>query len=294
MSSPAETYAAMCEVARHKIMAPWHVQIVQGVLAGCYVALGGLLAITFEAGFDETVSHTLGMLVGGAVFPMGLIAVVTTGANLFTGNCMYIVPPLLNGTLPRGRTIAFLVLSWFTNFAGCLFVDYVISYQGEWVQKDPVKTWMQGVAEGKVSHSWLTTFVRGLGANWLVCLAMWQAIAAKDGVSKVLGVWFPVFAFTALGFEHSIANMFYIVTGMQVGGNCTVVQFLVDNEVPVTLGNFVSGFFFLGVVAWMSYDKRFQGDGVSNGDVVRQISELTHAQKDVGNGRRDALLQGEP
>merc|ERR1712070_258202 len=202
-------------------------------------------------------------------------AVVTTGANLFTGNCMYIVPPLLNGTLPRGRTIAFLVLSWFTNFAGCLLVDYGISYGGEFVQKDPVKSWMQGVATGKVSHGWLTTFVRGLGANWLVCLAMWQAIAANDGVSKVLGVWFPVFAFTAIGYEHSIANMFYIVTGMQVGADVTVWQFLWDNEVPVTLGNFVSGFFFLGVVAWMSYDKQFQVAAGSNGEVTRQISELT-------------------
>merc|ERR1712054_94177 len=90
-----------------------------------------------------------------------------------------------------------------------------------------------GVAEGKVSHSWGTTFVRGIGANWLVCLAMWQALAAKDGVSKILGVWFPVFAFTALGFEHSIANMFYIVTGMQVGADVSFLQFMVNNEVPV-------------------------------------------------------------
>jgi formate/nitrite transporter len=248
----------MVELAHQKVMAPWHVQAVQGVMAGCYVALGGLLAVTFEAGFDEAAGKTLGMLVGGAVFPMGLIAVVFTGANLFTGNCMYIVPALLNGSLPRARVIAFLVLSWFTNFTGCLLVDYIISFQGEWVQQDPVASWMRTVAAGKVSHSWLTTFVRGIGANWLVCLAMWQALAAKDGVSKILGVWFPVFAFTALGFEHSIANMFYIVTGMQVGADVSFLQFMVNNEVPVTLGNFLAGFLCLGVVAWLSYDARFQ------------------------------------
>lgn len=87
---------------------------------------------------------------------------------------------------------------------------------------------------------------------------MWQALAAKDGVSKILGVWFPVFAFTAIGFEHSIANMFYIITGMQVGAQVSVVQFVLSNEVPVTLGNFLAGFLCLGVVAWLSYDPRFQ------------------------------------
>jgi formate/nitrite transporter len=258
MSSPAETYATMVDTTREKILAPLHIQVLQGVLAGCYVALGGLLAVTFEAGFEQASSKTLGMFVGGAVFPMGLIAVVFTGANLFTGNCMYIVPALLNGSLPRHRVVGFLVLSWFTNFAGCLIVDYAVSFGGEWVQNDPVASWMQKVAEGKVSHSWGTTFVRGIGANWLVCLAMWQALAAKDGVSKILGVWFPVFAFTAIGFEHSIANMFYIVTGMQVGAKVSIGQFLWNNEVPVTLGNFVAGFLCLGVVAWLSYDPRFQ------------------------------------
>jgi formate/nitrite transporter len=171
---------------------------------------------------------------------------------------MYIVPALLNGSLPRARVVAFLVLSWFTNFTGCLLVDYIISYQGEWVQQEPVASWMRTVAEGKVSHSWMTIFVRGIGANWLVCLAMWQALAAKDGISKILGVWFPVFAFTALGFEHSIANMFYIVTGMQVGADVSFLQFMVNNEVPVTLGNFLAGFLCLGVVAWLSYDARVQ------------------------------------
>jgi len=258
MSSPAETYTTMVDATRKKILAPWHVQVLQYDSAGCYVALGGLLAVTFEAGFNQVASKPVTMLVGGAVFPMGLIAVVLTGANLFTGNCMYVVPSLLNGDLPRLRVVGFLVLSWFTNFTGCLIVDYVISFSGEWVQSDPLASWMRSVAEGKVSHSWSTTFVRGIGANWLVCLAMWQALAAKDGVSKFFGVWFPVFAFTAIGFEHSIANMFYIISGMQVGAKVSIGQFLLNNEVPVTLGNFLAGFLCLGVVAWLSYDPRFQ------------------------------------
>merc|ERR1712150_99398 len=127
---------------------------------------------------------------------------------------------------------------------------------------------MHAVAEGKVSHPFHVAFVRGLGANWLVCLAMWQGMAGKDGISKILGVWFPVFAFTALGFEHSIANMFYIVTGMQVGADVSVSQFLPANELPVTLGNFFSGFVCLGLVAWMTYDARFTASVDTKADVL--------------------------
>lgn len=259
MASPSETYAYMVESSRAKILAPWHVQIIQGILAGCYVALGGLLAVTFEAGFSEH-GHAVSMIIGGAVFPMGLIGVVFTGANLFTGNCMYTVPALLNGDLPgqnpRSRAMLYLTLSWFTNFIGCLLVDFMISYAGGWIQDEPVVSFMKSVAVKKTSYSWGKAFVRGMGANWLVCLAMWQAMASKDGISKIFSVWWPVFAFTALGFEHSIANMFYIVTGMQVGAEVSLFDFLIQNEVPVTLGNWFAGAVFLGAAQWMTHDPK--------------------------------------
>merc|ERR1711990_753523 len=107
--------------------------------------------------------------------------------------------------------MAFLGLSWLSNFAGALLVDYAVSYGAGMVEKDDVVGWMKGVAEGKVSNTFGVAFLRGVGCNILVCLGMWQALAAKDGISKFFGVWFPVFAFTALGYEHCIANMFYIV-----------------------------------------------------------------------------------
>lgn len=268
----------MVESTQDKINAPWHIQAIQGIMAGCYVAIGGLFAITFEAGFNKQSGHSSGMLIGGAVFPMGLIAIVFTGANLFTGNCMYTAPVLLNGEVSRLRTIAFLGLSWLANFAGALFVDYAVSYGADMVEQDVVAAWMKGVAEGKVSHKFGVAILRGVGCNILVCLGMWQALAARDGASKFFGVWFPVFAFTALGFEHCIANMFYIVTGMQVGAAVTIGDFLISNEVPVTLGNFFAGFL-MGLVAWLSYDPRFH---------------QKKASSDCGSSARDVLISGSP
>jgi formate transporter len=131
MSSPQETYDAMATAGTAKIMMPWHKQMIQGFMAGAYVALGALFANLMEGKFthyadDEfEVAPGEANLIGGAVFPIGLIAIFMTGANLYTGNCMYIVPPLLNGTVPRLRALAWLAISWLSNFAGAGFVACV-------------------------------------------------------------------------------------------------------------------------------------------------------------------------
>ena len=99
----------------------------------------------------------------------------------------------------------------------------------------------------------------GVGANWLVCLAWWQAHSAQDTGSKMLAVWWPVFTFTAIGFEHSVANMFYISIGLLEGATPTASDALVNNLIPVTIGNFLGGGVLLGVVQWFTYDPRFAG-----------------------------------
>lgn len=98
--------------------------------------------------------------------------------------------------------------------------------------------------------------LRGIGANWLVCLAWWQAISSSDTGSKILAVWWPVFTFTAIGFEHSVANMFYVDIGLLEGAGPSFGQFLSHNLIPVTIGNFLGGALFLGVANWGSYDEQ--------------------------------------
>lgn len=121
----------MVAAGTSKIMMPWHKQMIQGFMAGAYVALGALFANLMEGKFthydddDFEVAPGEANLIGGAVFPIGLIAIFMTGANLYTGNCMYIVPPLINGNVPRLRAVAWLILSWLSNFAGAGFVACV-------------------------------------------------------------------------------------------------------------------------------------------------------------------------
>ena len=182
---------------------------------GRYVALGALFANLMEGKFthydgDEfEVAPGEANLIGGAVFPIGLIAIFMTGANLYTGNCMYIMPPLINGNVPRGRAVAWLIVSWLSNFAGAGFVAcvkfarsprcqptrspwslrrYFIAFQGQWTAKDPVKAYVMANATKKIDLPFAVAFLRGIGANWLVCLAWWQAISSKDTASKILSV----------------------------------------------------------------------------------------------------------
>ena len=271
MPSPEETYNLMVRAGVDKIMAPWQKQILQGIMAGAYVALGALFANLMEGGiYDKALGeleessyhqaqfHALSNLVGGAVFPVGLVAIFLTGANLYTGNCMYVIPPLMNGTVSRLRAVAFLLLSWLANLAGALLVVYFIAYQGEWTHSGGVHEYVINNAEHKCGLKWSVALLRGVGANWLVCLAWWQGLSSSDTISKIAAVWLPVFTFTAIGFEHSIANMFYIDIGLLEGAKPSFLDALVHNLIPVTLGNFIGGGVLLGLVQWATYDPRSQ------------------------------------
>jgi len=251
MRDPAATYAKMAATAQTKLHALWSAQLLQGVLAGAYVAVGAMSANLASAGFTGEGSK----LIGGAVFPVGLIAIFLTGANLFTGNCMYVVPPLLNGAVHPLRALAFLVVSFVSNFAGAVAVAYFVGHLGEYFGEDPYASFVKKNAEHKCSYAWGVAFVRGIGANWLVCLGWWMALSTDDTISKAASIWWPVFTFTAIGFEHCIANMFYVVIGLLEGASASFGGFLTHNLVPVALGNVVGGSLLLGAVGWATYDR---------------------------------------
>ena len=123
-------YARMATLADAKIRAPWALQIVQAFMAGATLSLGAMNANLVEAMVEANTSTTgLGNLIGGAVFPVGLIGIFLTGANLFTGNCMYVVPPLLNGTVSRTRALGFLLVSFFANFMGAALITFLLGYK---------------------------------------------------------------------------------------------------------------------------------------------------------------------
>ncbi|MCD8394011.1 MAG: formate/nitrite transporter family protein [Bacteroidales bacterium] len=107
---------------------------------------------------------------------------------------------------------------------------------------------LSGIATAKVSMPWIMVMLKGIGANWLVCLALWLAMAGTSLLEKAFGCWLPVMAFVALGFEHSIANMFFLPAGMLSGAEITVWQAIWDNLIPATIGNIIGGALLVGTL----------------------------------------------
>lgn len=220
------------------------------VLAGVYIAFGGTLSVILGYGFPELTAGNPGLqkLISGAAFPIGLILVVVLGAELFTGNNALLMPPLMAGKCSWRDVAVNLVLVYLGNFVGAIGFVYVFVYVTGLMSPEPYHAAIVKIAEAKVSMPWLTVMVKGIGANWCVCLAIWLAMATKSSGAKMFGCWLPVMAFVALGYEHSIANMFFIPCGMLEGASVTPWQMVCDNLIPATIGNIIGGALLVGCV----------------------------------------------
>ena len=223
--------------------------LVLAFLAGAYIAFGGLLAIIVGGGSPEIAANNPGLakFLFGAAFPLGLILVVVLGAELFTGNNAYFIPNILSKKQSVYEMLKNWGLVYAGNFVGAVFVAYSITHLTHIVNTSPFIDSVHNIAIGKTSHTFLVTFLKGIGANWLVCLAVWQGMAAKDTTGKIFAIWWPVMAFVAIGFEHSIANMYFIPLAIFEGADITWTTFISKNLIPATLGNIVGGALFVGM-----------------------------------------------
>ncbi len=249
MNNPNQVIKAASELAFKKENYSNTKTLTLAFLAGAYIAFGGLLAIIIGGGSPGIAAENPGLtkFFFGAAFPLGLILVVIAGAELFTGNTAYFLPNLLS---KKQKPIA-MFRNWFWvysgNFIGAVFVAYFITHLTHIVHKEPFIDAVHNIAIGKTSHSFGETFLKGIGANWLVCLALWLGMAAKDVNSKIIALWWPVMAFVTFGFEHSIANMYFIPLAIFEGADITWGTFIIKNLIPATLGNIVGGGFFVGM-----------------------------------------------
>lgn len=252
-NTPAEVINSALKIGKNKLdlqSKSYGRFAVLTILAGIYIAFGGTLSLILGYGFPEITASNPGLqkLLSGAAFPVGLILVVVLGAELFTGNNALLMPYWMT----RGCSLKDVVVNWIMvylgNFVGALLFVYVMVYTAGLTAPEPYHTAIVNIAQAKVSMPWLTVFIKGIGANWCVCLAIWLALSAKSGGAKMFGCWLPVMAFVALGYEHSIANMFFIPCGMLEGADVTFGQMVVDNLIPATLGNIVGGALFVGCV----------------------------------------------
>ncbi|MDE5727962.1 MAG: formate/nitrite transporter family protein [Duncaniella sp.] len=225
--------------------------LISAMQAGAFISLGGILSVIIGFGFPElqAANPAIQKLLSGAAFPIGLILTVVLGAELFTGNNAVLIPSMARGDHGPGLTLLNWTLVYLGNLAGALLFTYFLVYLCGLTASDPYLKAVKGIAAAKVSMSWGTVFLKGIGANWCVCLAVWLALSAKTLTGKALGCWLPVMAFVALGYEHCIANMFFIPLGMMHGADITVMQAVTDNFVPSTLGNIAGGAMLVGAAS---------------------------------------------
>lgn len=236
------------------------------ILAGAYIAFGAQASAMASFNLtSDAATLGLGKLVSACVFPVGLMMVVLCGAELFTGNNLMFV-----GVLDKKIKLSAMLRNWVIvyigNFVGALLVAAMINYSGllesggGLLGAVTVKT-----AVSKVGLDFGKAFVLGIMCNWLVCLAVWMATGASTTISKIFAIFFCIGLFVLSGFEHSVANMYFIPAGIIASGNDSFVQlldldisgltagnFLIKNLLPVTLGNIVGGSIFVGMVYWLT------------------------------------------
>ena len=260
----AETVAQTVGVA--KATSPWFTVFVLGILAGAYIGFGGLLSTTVT--FDMAAKWGLGFtkILGGAAFSVGLMLVVIAGAELFTGNNL-----MVSSVMSREITLSTMGKRWgvvfLANFIGSILVALLFYFSGLWKTGDgTLGVAAVKIAYNKVSLSFGEALWRGIGCNWLVCLAVWMALASRQTIGKIFAIFFPIMAFVAIGFEHSVANMYFIPTGIMLMNKVGManisgvdpniigwINFLWRNLLPVTIGNIIGGAVFVGMSYWGAY-----------------------------------------
>lgn len=257
-NKPGDVLTLAEEMGITKQQTVWWRLFLLGMLAGAYIGIGGLLSVMLGNGLPGIAAENpvIVKLLSGAAFPVGLMLIILVGGELFTGNNATLMPATLNRRIPP----YYFLLNWLTvyvaNFIGAFLFVYFLVYKTGVVQAEPWLSATQKIAEHKVSLSWGNVFLRGIGANWLVCLAVWMALASQDLTGKIFAIWWPVMTFVVIGFEHSIANMFYLPLGILQGANISWQAIWLDNLLPATLGNIVGGSLLVGTMYTVLYTKK--------------------------------------
>ena len=258
---PKAVTEAGIEKGAQKAHLSWDKILVASFLAGAYIAFGGLLAITVSAGMRPEIWGTLPTLFTGAVFALGLILVVIAGSELLTGNMALIPLSVFRGKIGPALLARNLVLVTIGNLLGSLFVAYFLAVKTGVVTAEMPLERLKGIAEAKgVEESSGQIFLRAVGCNWLVCLAVWMSMAADDVAGKILAIFFPIMGFVAMGFDHVVANMFFLPAAIFADTGLTWGDAL-HNWVFAFAGNFVGAAIFVAAAYWYLYARDPEAPG---------------------------------
>ena len=264
MLLPIQLVSGNINASHGKTMTPAYRILLLGLFAGMFIACG---ASSSSVAMHAISTVGLARLVAGCIFPVGLMMIVFVGGELFTGDCLMVMG-CLHKKYSVMSMVKVLVLVYVSNFVGSVIIAAMVNttpqfgYSGNLLGAFTIK-----VALGKVTMSFGSAFISGILCNFFVCIAVLMAASAKDIVGKVWAIFFPILAFVVSGYEHCVANMYYIPAGIFALSNEGYVQaaetaygytaaqlealnwgnMLVKNLVPVTLGNIVGGMVFVGL-----------------------------------------------
>ncbi len=231
--------------------------LVGGFLAGAYIAFASLVAIAVSSGLDPKTWGTLPTLFTGFAFVLGLVLVVVAGAELLTGNMMLLPLAALRGKLGGGRIAVNFAVVTVGNALGSLFVAYFLAVKSGVLTADLDLARLTAIttAKGLDETTW-QIFLRAVGCNWLVCLAVWMALGADDIGGKILAIFFPIMAFVAMGFDHVVANMFFLPAGVFAGVPDLGWDDVLHNLAFAFLGNLVGAAVFVSGAYYYLYGRK--------------------------------------
>jgi formate transporter len=269
---PAEMAQRAEYIGVRKAEMPVLTTVVLAVLAGAFIGLGAVFATTVTAGSGGVIPFGIARLIAGIVFSLGLILVVVGGAELFTGNNL-IVMAWASGKISTFALLRNWGLVYLGNFVGSVGTAILVFLSGQYAfGGGAVGTSALATAAAKVNLSFVQAFALGVLCNALVCLAIWMSFSARSTIDKIAVILFPIAAFVTAGFEHSVANMYFVPIGIMIKtldpafavgtgidlSRLTWLNFLLHNLVPVTLGNIIGGSVLVAVVYWFVFLRRVE------------------------------------
>ena len=259
---PQEMAQVAAETGAKKTHRSWDRILVSAFLAGAYISFGALVAITVSSGLDAETWGTLPTLFMGAAFTLGLVLVLVAGSDLATGNMMLVPLSAMRGKIDVGDVVKNLTLVLLGNLVGAVFVAFFLAVQTDVIgdaasEGSALLTYerLASITEGKTGHSAWETFLRGVGCNWLVCLAVWMSLATSSVSGKIMAVFFPVMAFVAMGFDHVVANMFFLPAAIFAGVPGVGWNDALFNWLLAGAGNLVGAVVFVASSYWYLFLK---------------------------------------
>eukprot|EP00033_Pygsuia_biforma_P000181 GCRY01000230.1.p1 GENE.GCRY01000230.1~~GCRY01000230.1.p1 ORF type:complete len:281 (+),score=20.11 GCRY01000230.1:127-969(+) len=252
MKSPQEIIEYIVHSGEKKAHYSCIKELCLGFYAGAYIGFGSLLAFVVGGGMPN-MDAGLSTFFFAAVFPVGIIMIIFTNTELFTSNCLYMTVALLERKVSPKQAAKVLCLSWIGNLIGCLFVAYLLAYIPETLHSGAPHEKLMHVTDHKIDGNVGTRILKAIGANWLVNVGIWMCCAGKDAVAKMFGLWWPIMTFVALGYEHSVANMFFLSIGLMEGNDHAVWEMIFKNLIPATFGNYVGAALFIGLLPWIFF-----------------------------------------